>query len=65
MSPKTKARVNLAINMLLAAGGAMLGSITADDTWHTVSRPIVVIGAAMAILGVLRAAFGPSPSTGE
>lgn len=65
MSAKTKARVNLAINLLLASGGAMLSSITAADTWATVARPIVVIGALMAALGVLRAAFGPSPSTGE
>lgn len=65
MSPKTKARTNLVINLGLAIGGTMLSSLTAADTWDTVARPIYVIGAAVAALGVLRAAFGPSPSTGE
>lgn len=65
MSAKTKARVNLVINLLLAGIGAVLPSLASTDTWQTVTRPIYVLAAAIGALGVLRAAFGPSPSTGE
>lgn len=65
MSRRAKARINLAVNCGIAAGGTILAAIDATATWRDLGTPMIVLGAMISALGAVRAAYGPSPATGE
>lgn len=65
MRAKERARWNLAINIAAAVIGVLAQPVTEAASWEPVKAPAVVIGMILAALGVLRAAFGASPASGE
>lgn len=65
MRSKNKARLNLAVNILAAVCGVLIQPVTEAGSWDPISAPAIVLGMILAALGVLRAAFGASPATGE
>lgn len=65
MKAKNKARLNLAVNILASVCGVLVQPVTEAGSWEPIKAPAIVLGMVLAALGVLRAAFGASPATGE
>jgi len=61
-SRRTKAWINFTTNVCLAGLGSIAAAgIAKGDTWAVVAQPYVLIGVAIAVLGVLRATVNDDP----
>ena len=58
MSERTKAIVNLVANCVVAGAGAIMAALEASDSWDATLRPLVLLGAIVAVGSVVRAQLG-------
>lgn len=66
MDPNVKAIINLLINSLGAASGALLAALTAaPDASAAMKSPVVWVGVAVAFFGALRATWNETPGKAE
>ncbi len=65
MSEKTRAWVNLILNMLGAGVAAALTCLATDSTGESFKKPFVWLTIVGAMLTVLRATFNETPASGK